>query len=88
MRALPANIPTEPRYSVARIEVEKIVQIVRELRIARPIRDLPPRSIFASMIGRPSIRLFMDLCGGDEAIARMRAYENKRLTDPAQGLRL
>lgn len=30
--------------------------------------------------------LFMDLCGGDEAIARMRAYENKRATDPAQGL--
>jgi enoyl-CoA hydratase len=32
--------------------------------------------------------LFMDLCGGDEAIARMRAYENKRVTDPAQGLGL
>jgi enoyl-CoA hydratase/carnithine racemase len=32
--------------------------------------------------------LFMDLCGGDEAIARMRAYESKRVTDPAQGLRL
>jgi enoyl-CoA hydratase/carnithine racemase len=32
--------------------------------------------------------LFMDLCGGDEAIARMRAYENIRATDPAQGLRL
>ena len=32
--------------------------------------------------------LFMDLCGGDEAIARMRAYENKRVTDPAQGLQL
>jgi enoyl-CoA hydratase len=32
--------------------------------------------------------LFMDLCGGDEAIARMRAYEKKRVTDPAQGLRL
>jgi enoyl-CoA hydratase len=30
--------------------------------------------------------LFMDLCGSDEAIARMRAYENKRATDPAQGL--
>jgi enoyl-CoA hydratase len=32
--------------------------------------------------------LFMDLCSGDDAIARMRAYENKRVTDPAQGLRL
>ena len=32
--------------------------------------------------------LFMDLCGGDEAIARMRAYENKRVNDPAQGLGL
>ena len=32
--------------------------------------------------------LFMDLCGGDEAIARMRAYENKHVTDPAHGLRL
>jgi enoyl-CoA hydratase len=30
--------------------------------------------------------LFMDLCGSDEAIARMRAYENKRATDPAQRL--
>ena len=30
--------------------------------------------------------LFMDLCGGDEAMARMRAYENKRVTDSAQGL--
>jgi hypothetical protein len=32
--------------------------------------------------------LFMDLCGGDEAIARMRAYESRRITDPAQGLGL
>ena len=30
--------------------------------------------------------LFMDLCGGDEALARMRAYEGKVATDPAQGL--
>jgi len=37
---------------------------------------------------RLECNLFMDLCGGDEAIARMRAYENKRVTDPAQGLRL
>jgi enoyl-CoA hydratase/carnithine racemase len=32
--------------------------------------------------------LFMDLCGGDEAIARMRSYESRRITDPAQGLGL
>jgi hypothetical protein len=32
--------------------------------------------------------LFMNLCGGDEAIARMRAYENKHVSDPAQGLQL
>ena len=32
--------------------------------------------------------LFMDLCGGDEAIARMRTYESRRITDPALGLRL
>jgi hypothetical protein len=30
--------------------------------------------------------LFVDLCGSDEAIARMRAYETKRASDPAQGL--
>jgi enoyl-CoA hydratase/carnithine racemase len=29
---------------------------------------------------------FMDLCGGDEALARMRAYEDKAVTDPVQGL--
>jgi enoyl-CoA hydratase len=28
--------------------------------------------------------LFMDLCGSREAIARMRAYENMRITDPSQ----
>ena len=32
--------------------------------------------------------LFMDLCAGDEAMARMRAYESKHITDPAQGLGL
>jgi enoyl-CoA hydratase len=32
--------------------------------------------------------LFMNLCGGDEAIERMRAYENKHVTDPAQSLQL
>jgi enoyl-CoA hydratase/carnithine racemase len=32
--------------------------------------------------------LFMNLCGGDEAIERMRSYENKHVTDPAQGLQL
>jgi enoyl-CoA hydratase len=31
--------------------------------------------------------LFMDLCGSKEAITRMRAYENMRITDPSQTLR-
>jgi enoyl-CoA hydratase len=31
--------------------------------------------------------LFMDLCGSQEAIARMKAYENKRITDPSQAVR-
>jgi enoyl-CoA hydratase len=31
--------------------------------------------------------LFMDLCGSDEAIARMRAYEERHVTDPAETLR-
>jgi enoyl-CoA hydratase/carnithine racemase len=31
--------------------------------------------------------LFMDLCGSDEAIARMSAYENRHVTDPAETIR-
>jgi enoyl-CoA hydratase len=31
--------------------------------------------------------LFMDLCGSDEAVARMSAYENRRITDPSQTIR-
>src|SRR5581483_905543 len=31
--------------------------------------------------------LFMDLCGSDEAIARMSAYESRRITDPAETIR-
>ena len=31
--------------------------------------------------------LFMDLCGSDEAIARMSAYESRRLTDPGETIR-
>jgi enoyl-CoA hydratase/carnithine racemase len=31
--------------------------------------------------------LFMDLCGSDEAMARMSAYENSRVTDPSQTIR-
>ena len=30
--------------------------------------------------------LFMRLCGSDEAIERMRAYESRRVSDPAQTL--
>jgi hypothetical protein len=30
--------------------------------------------------------LFMDLCGSEEAIARMRAYERMHVTDPSQAL--
>jgi enoyl-CoA hydratase len=32
--------------------------------------------------------LFMDLCGSDEAIARMRAYEQRRVTEPNQTLKV
>ena len=31
--------------------------------------------------------LFMDLRGSNEAIARMRAYEGRQVTDPAETLR-
>lgn len=31
--------------------------------------------------------LFMDLCGSEEAIARMRAYEDRRIVDPSETLR-
>ena len=30
--------------------------------------------------------LFMDLCGSDAAIARMRAYESQQISDPARPL--
>ena len=32
--------------------------------------------------------LFMDLCGSDEAITRMKAYESSRITDPSQTLKI
>jgi enoyl-CoA hydratase len=32
--------------------------------------------------------LFMDLCGSDEAIARMRAYERMRITSPSETLKI
>jgi enoyl-CoA hydratase/carnithine racemase len=31
--------------------------------------------------------LFMDLCGSDDAIARMSAYENRHVTDPSETIR-
>jgi hypothetical protein len=32
--------------------------------------------------------LFMDLCGSDEAIARMNAYESRRITSPSRTLKI
>src|SRR6266849_426460 len=73
----------------------------RAMEIARRLASHTPQSIrYIKRLIRNAVEtpldqglrlernLFMDLCGGDEAIARMRAYENKRVTDPAQGLRL
>ena len=73
----------------------------RAMEIARRLASHTPQSIrhikrlVRNAVETPLDRglqlernLFMDLCGGDEAIARMRAYESKRITDPAQGLRL
>jgi enoyl-CoA hydratase/carnithine racemase len=73
----------------------------RAMEIARRLASHTPQSIrYIKRLIRKAVEtpldqglrlernLFMDLCGGDEAIARMRAYENKRVTDPAQGLRL
>ena len=73
----------------------------RAMEIARRLASHTPQSIrYIKRLIRSAVEtpldqglrlernLFMDLCGGDEAIARMRAYENKRVTDPAQGLRI
>ena len=32
--------------------------------------------------------LFMDLCGSQEAIERIRRYENMRITDPSETLKI
>jgi enoyl-CoA hydratase/carnithine racemase len=71
----------------------------RAMEIARRLASHTPQSVrhikrlIRNAVETPLDRglqlernLFMDLCGSDEAIARMRAYENKRATDPAQGL--
>ena len=73
----------------------------RAMEIARRLASHTPQSVrYIKRLIRNAVEtpldqglrlehnLFMDLCGGDEAIARMRAYEKKRVTDPAQGLRL
>jgi enoyl-CoA hydratase len=73
----------------------------RAMEIARRLASHTPQSVrYIKRLVRNAVEmpldqglrlernLFMDLCGADEAIARMRAYEKKRVTDPAQGLRL
>jgi enoyl-CoA hydratase/carnithine racemase len=74
--------------------------IDRAMDIARRIASHTPQSVrhikrlVRSAVQTPLVEglrlernLFMDLCGNDDAIARMRAYENRRVTDPAETLR-
>ena len=71
--------------------------IDRALEIAKRLASHTPQSVrhikrlIRSAIETPldqglklERNLFMDLCGSDEAIARMSAYENSRVTDPAR----
>lgn len=74
--------------------------IDRALEIAKRLASHTPRSVrhikrlIRSALATPldqglqlERNLFMDLCGSDEAIARMSAYENRRLTDPSETIR-
>jgi enoyl-CoA hydratase len=71
----------------------------RAMEIARRLASHTPESIGAikrlvrSAVETPldqglqlERNLFMNLCGSDEAIARMKAYEAQRVTDPGQPL--
>jgi enoyl-CoA hydratase len=71
----------------------------RAMEIARRLASHTPQSVrYIKRLIRNAVEtpldqglrlernLFMDLCGGDEAIARMRAYESKHVTDPAMRL--
>jgi enoyl-CoA hydratase len=74
--------------------------IDRAMEIARRLASHTPQSVrhikrlVRSAVQTPLAEglrlernLFMDLCGSDEAITRMRAYEDRQLTDPAETLR-
>jgi enoyl-CoA hydratase len=71
----------------------------RAMEVARRLASHEPQSIrhikrlVRSALDMPLDRglqleynLFLDLCGSDAAVARMKAYESKRLTDPSKTL--
>jgi enoyl-CoA hydratase len=73
----------------------------RAMEIARRLATHTPRSVrHIKRLVRAALEtpleeglqlernLFMDLCGSEEAIARMRAYENSRIIEPSQTLKI
>jgi enoyl-CoA hydratase len=72
----------------------------RAMEIARRLASHTPQSVrYIKRLVRSAVHtpleegmrlernLFMDLCGSDEAIARMQAYEGRGVTDPAETLK-
>ena len=97
------GVTLSPLESAQKGFVHEAVQgkaIDRAMEIARRIASHTPQSVrHIKRLVRSALQtpladglklernLFMDLCGSDEAIGRMRAYEDRRVTDPAETLR-
>ena len=98
------GIALTPGEALARGMVHEVVRgkaLDRAMEIARRLATHTPESVRAikrlvrSAVETPldqglqlERNLLMQLCGSDEAIARMRNYENQRIGDPAKGIAL
>jgi enoyl-CoA hydratase len=79
--------------AVPGIALERAMEIARRLATHTPESMRHIKRLVRSALETPldqglqlERNLFMDLCGSEEAIARMRAYERMRVTDPSQAL--
>jgi enoyl-CoA hydratase len=79
--------------AVPGIALERAMEIARRLATHTPESMRHIKRLVRSALETPldqglqlERNLFMDLCGSEEAIARMRAYERMHVTDPSQAL--
>jgi enoyl-CoA hydratase len=79
--------------AVPGIALERAIEIARRLATHTPESMRHIKRLVRSALETPldqglqlERNLFMDLCGSEEAIARMRAYERMHVTDPSQAL--